>query len=332
VTAGLRPAEFAGDVWRSSSPNTPTDLAAAVALLCEEQIERCHPLNSSISALTVTALTGDVCFARTASKREAMSPVLDTSRDAGSPARYADAALLARYARDRDPADRERIFERFHPLALHLSRRYQAAGERQDLEQVAALALLKAIDRYDPRRGVAFSTFAVPTIVGEIKRYFRDLGWSVHVPRSAQELAQRLPGASEELTRERGRAPTVAELAAYCDTTVEAIVEARGLATAHRADSLDVPCAGEDGRTPRGELIPVYDDGFARAEHRVDLERLLADLPQRDREIVRLRFLCDLTQSQIADRIGISQMHVSRILRAAIAELEARAHALSAIA
>jgi RNA polymerase sigma-B factor len=260
-----------------------------------------------------------------------MAPVLDTSRGSGRPARYADAALFARYVRDRDPAERERIFERFHPLALHLSRRYQAAGERQDLEQVAALALLKAIDRYDPQRGVAFSSFALPTIVGEIKRYFRDLGWSVHVPRSAQELAQRLPKASEELTRERGRAPTVAELAAYCDTTVEAVVEARGLATAHRADSLDAPAASEDGRTPRGELIPVQDSALARVEHRVDLERLLAELPQREREIVRLRFLCDLTQSQIADRVGISQMHVSRILRAAIAELQARAQALQGI-
>jgi RNA polymerase sigma-B factor len=248
-------------------------------------------------------------------------------RESRRPDRYAVAALFARYRRDRDPATRDQIFERFYALARHVSRKYRAAGELEDLEQVAALALLKAIDRYDPARGVAFSSYAVPTMLGEIKRYFRDLGWIVHVPRSMQELGQRLSSANDELTRAYGRAPTVAELAVACDTTVEAIVEARTLASAHRADSLDAPVAGEDGRTRRAELIPVDDAGFAGVEHRADLDRLLRELPQRQQDILRLRFREDLTQRQIADRIGLSQMHVSRLLRTAIADLQAVADA-----
>src|SRR4051812_3795996 len=128
-----------------------------------------------------------------------------------------DHALFERYGRTRDPADKEALVERFQALALHLSRKYHARGEREDLEQIACLALLKAIDRYDPSKGIAFSSFAVPTIIGELKRYFRDCGWSVHVPRSLQELNLRIAVATEALSPELGRAPTVQELAERCE-------------------------------------------------------------------------------------------------------------------
>src|SRR3954451_1256322 len=154
-------------------------------------------------------------------------------------------ALLRRYHRDRAPADRERLVEEFMPLARHLAHRYHRGAEREDLEQVAALALVKAIDRFDPFRGVAFTSFAVPTIVGEIKRYFRDLGWSVRVPRALQELAANVERQTDVLTSRLGRVPTTAEVAEACHTTVERVLEARGTMTAHFPDSLDVPTGEE---------------------------------------------------------------------------------------
>ena len=210
--------------------------------------------------------------------------------------------------------------ERYLPLALHLSRRYSTAEERDDLEQVASLGLLKAIDRFDPARGIAFTSFAVPTIVGELKRYFRDLGWSVRVPRSLKELAARVNSAADQLMRELGRPPTVAEIAQRCETTGELVLEARALASAHRAASLDVPVDDEHAST-RLETVAFEDDGFGRAERTADLDRLLALLPPREQRLLRLRFFEDLTQREIADRLGLSQMHVSRLIKLAIAAL-----------
>jgi RNA polymerase sigma-B factor len=232
-----------------------------------------------------------------------------------------DHALFERYGRTRDPADKEALVERFQALALHLSRKYHARGEREDLEQIACLALLKAIDRYDPSKGIAFSSFAVPTIIGELKRYFRDCGWSVHVPRSLQELNLRIAVATEALSPELGRAPTVQELAERCEETPEHVVEALNLTSAHRADSLDAPMTAGEDREPRMATLAHDERGYIEAERAADVDRLLASLPAREQAILRLRFHEDLTQREIADCVGLSQMHVSRVLRAALDEL-----------
>jgi RNA polymerase sigma-B factor len=236
------------------------------------------------------------------------------------PARYRDAELLERYHRDRDPHDCELLVQRYLPLAMHLSRRYLTGEEREDLEQVASLGLLKAIDRFDPTRGIAFTSFAVPTIVGELKRYFRDHGWSVRVPRSLKELAPKADQASDDLLHELGRPPTAEEVAQRCESTVEAVLEARQLSTAHRAVSLNTPLRDEPGET-RLDALAVDDDGYERAEQLADLDRLLAHLPGREREILRLRFEEDRTQREIAKLVGLSQMHVSRLIARAVAEL-----------
>jgi len=235
-----------------------------------------------------------------------------------APTRYDDAALLERYFHERHPRDREALVQRYLPLARHLSRRYFTAGEGDDLEQVASLGLLKAIDRYDPTRGIAFTSFAVPTIVGELKRYFRDYGWSVRVPRSLKELAAKIDTANE--LDETGRPPTVEELARRLDTDTESILEARQLRTAHRAASLDVPLA-DDSDLALVETIATEDDGYQQVEDTADLDRLLAALPDRERTILRLRFHEDMTQREISQRVGVSQMHVSRLISDSIAQL-----------
>lgn len=236
-----------------------------------------------------------------------------------------DAALFARYRRDRSPAVRDALVERHLPLARHLARRYHAQAEREDLEQVAALALLKAIERFDSTRGIAFTTYAVPTIVGELKRYFRDHGWVVRVPRPVQELKQRLDAAVEQLTAAVGRSPTAAELAERTGATLEQVLEALAAASAHHPDSLDRP-ATEDG-DPLVTLSGSVDPGFARAEDAADLGVLLNRLAPRERAILQLRFEEDLTQAEIGRRFGLSQMHVSRLTRQAITTLQEHAGA-----
>jgi RNA polymerase sigma-B factor len=228
-----------------------------------------------------------------------------------------DAALLERYRLDRDPGDREALVERFLPLAHQLAHRYGNGSEREDLEQVAALGLVKALDRYDPSRGIAFTSFAVPTILGELKRYFRDLGWSVRVPRALQELAVRVDLAVEDLTRELGRTPTTDQLARRCGVSLERVLEARALGSAHFADSLDRP-QREDDDEPKGSLLGGEDRGFEDVEQAFDVQRMLAGLPERDAVVVRLRFEQDMVQREIAARVGLSQMQVSRLLTQAI--------------
>ena len=208
------------------------------------------------------------------------------------------------------------------PLARTLARRYANKGEPlDDLEQVAALGLVKAIDRFDLAREVRFATFAVPTIAGEIKRHFRDRGWMVRVPRDVQELSARVSVAREPLTRELGRSPTVPELADAAHAGVEQILEALGAADAYRALSLDEPLAeGMDAL----DAIGGDDDGFERVEQRYLLRSGLTHLPAREREILHLRFYEGLTQREIADRVGVSQMHVSRLIRRSIEALRER--------
>jgi RNA polymerase sigma-B factor len=237
--------------------------------------------------------------------------------------------LFRAYWRDGDPAVRAQLTERFLPLARSLARRYDHGSEPlDDLVQVASLALLKAIDRYDPQRGIAFSSYAVPTIVGELKRHFRDHGWAMRVPRDLQELAQRVEREGQRLAVELGRSPTAAEVADALGLEVEQVVEARGAASARRALSLEAPRDADDEETV--QEVAAEELGFAAAEAAATLERLAAGLSDRDREVLWMRFREDLTQSEIAARIGCSQMHVSRIIRASVAGMQQAAELVAA--
>jgi RNA polymerase sigma-B factor len=238
-----------------------------------------------------------------------------------------DRKLLARYHRSGDRAAREQLVERFLPLARQLARRYQRGGEQlDDLVQVASLGLLKAIDRFDPERETAFSSFAVPTILGELKRHFRDKGWSVRVPRDLQEMAVRVDRVADDMAREVGRAPTPGEIAERTGATLEQVLEAREAAAAYRAVSLDRPRADDDeSGESYADAFGEEDPGFRLAEESATVDRLMRVLSEREREVLRLRFEEDLTQSEIGRRVGVSQMHVSRLIRQSIARLREEA-------
>jgi len=222
-------------------------------------------------------------------------------------------ALFVEFAASRRRSLRNQLVERHMGLAAHVASRFGRRGPSDDdLRQVAFLALVKAVDRFDPQRGVAFSTFAGRTIEGEIKRHFRDHTWTVRVPRSAKELHLKLRKATDELTQRLGRSPTVPQLAEHIGISTDEVVEGIAAGSAYMTHSLDAPL-GPDGEGPR--QLGEQDSGFG---HVVDIEmigRMLDQLPEREREIVRLRFYEDLSQSEIAQRVGISQMHVSRLLR-----------------
>jgi RNA polymerase sigma-B factor len=225
-------------------------------------------------------------------------------------------ALLRRWHDQEDHLAREELVARMLPLARSLARRYANKGEPlDDLEQVASVGLLKAIDRFDLDREVKFATFAVPTIAGEIKRHFRDRGWMLRVPRDVQELNARLTRTREALTRDLGRSPTVDELAAGAQATVDQVVEALSAGEAYRMMSLDEPLADGIGAL---EAIGENDVGFERTEQRLMLRSGFDELAPREREILRLRFFEGLTQREIADEVGISQMHVSRLIRRSV--------------
>jgi RNA polymerase sigma-B factor len=200
-------------------------------------------------------------------------------------------------------------------LARSLARRFAGRGEPlEDLEQVAYEGLAKAVERFDPDRGTSFAAFAVPTVVGEIKRHFRDHTWATKVPRAAKELATRLATATETLSSRLGRAPRVGELAEEIGVTEEAVIEALDARAAYRPVSLATPTGQEEGRTLEDSL-GAEDRGFVQADARLTVVSLLAELPDRERRILELRFYDELSQDEIASRIGISQMHVSRLLR-----------------
>ena len=231
--------------------------------------------------------------------------------------------MLLERAHAGDQLAREQLVQRFLPLARQLARRYQRGGEPlDDLVQVASLGLLKAIDRFDPRRETAFSSFAVPTILGELKRHFRDKGWSVRVPRDLQELAVKVDRVGEQMSRELGRAPTPMEIAESIGATTEQVLEAREAAGAYRAVSLDRPRDEEDEEGGGiADSVGIDDPGFSVAEDAATVERLMRVLTDREREVLRLRFEEDLTQSEIGVRVGVSQMHVSRLIRQSVARL-----------
>ena len=233
----------------------------------------------------------------------------------------AERQLFARLRSGGNGTSRDQAFHRYLPLARSLASRYRHSGEPiEDLEQVASIGLLKAIDRFDPDRGTAFSSFAVPTILGEIRRHFRDSTWALRVPRQLQELTLQIERARDELTSSLGRQPTVAELTDRLGTREELILQALDLAVAQHTLPLDGPgSADEEGA--RDEASGRIDEGYERAEERATLAPLLSTLSAADAEIVLLRFREDLTQSEIARRVGVSQMQVSRVLYRSIVKL-----------
>lgn len=207
-------------------------------------------------------------------------------------------------------------------LAMAIARRFSGRGQPDDdLQQVAMIGLLKSIDRYDPDRGIEFSTFATPTIRGEIRRHFRDTSWAVHVPRGLRELAVAIPGVVEDLTARLGRAPRPSEIAHELGTDTERVVEALDATDAYAALPLDLP--SQDGRS-LADTIGSHDAALARIEERETLRPLIEALPERERTILLLRFFGEMSQSQIAERIGISQMHVSRLLTRTLGDLHAQ--------
>ena len=234
---------------------------------------------------------------------------------------HAERRLFAR----RDTGDahaRDELVERFLPLARSLARRYERADEpMEDLVQVASLALVKAIDRFDLVQGTAFTSFAVPTIVGELKRHFRDRGWSVRPPRSVQELSLRVARATSELTQDLDRSPTVCELAAALNGDEEQILEALEALRGRDAVSLQAPAGDDSGASEIQDTLGSLDEQLAHAESRVLIDSLGAGLQARSREVLRLRFEQDLTQREIGQRFGVSQMQISRVIRQALTHM-----------
>ena len=218
---------------------------------------------------------------------------------------------------------RDELVERFLPLARKLARRYAQSSEPyEDLVQVASLGLVKAVERFDPARGYAFSSFAVPTVVGELKRYFRDTAWALHVDRGAQERARKITDAEQKLSSHTGRTPTVDELAQYLELSQEEVLEGLQTAEAYGAVSLDAPVAGEeDEESSRLDLLGIEDPELRRADDIATIFAAARHLPARERQILYLRFGEDLTQSEIAEQVGISQMQVSRLLRRSLQRL-----------
>jgi RNA polymerase sigma-B factor len=235
-------------------------------------------------------------------------------------------AKFVEFARTGDLAVRDELVAAHLGLAEYLARRFANRGEPlDDLVQVASLGLLKAVGRFDPGRGVEFSTYATHTIVGELKRHFRDKGWAIRAPRRMQELYLRLGKVVATLGQELGRSPTIAELAAEVEVSEEEVLEALEAGQAYRFASLDAPVAGDSEGETLASRLGSEDAGLDDAERRATLSPLLGQLPDREQLILHLRFFEGLTQSEIASRLGISQMHVSRLLARSVAQLRASA-------
>ena len=231
------------------------------------------------------------------------------------------------FARERDASLRDELVAAHLGLAEYLARRFaNRGGPLDDLVQVASLGLIKAVDRFDPERGVEFSTYATHTIVGELKRHFRDKGWAIRAPRRMQELYLQLGKVVGTLSQELGHSPTIAELAAEVEVSEEEVLEALEAGQAYRSASLDAPVGNEEGET-LGAHLGEEDVSLADVESRATLSPLLAQLPPRERLILHLRFFEGLTQSEIATRLNISQMHVSRLLARSVSELRSAAEA-----
>ncbi len=224
--------------------------------------------------------------------------------------------LFAKLRESQDPGVRDELAKLHLPLVEYLAKRFKDRGEPlDDLIQVGSVGLLKAIDRFDLEREVEFSTYATPTIVGELKRYFRDKGWAVRVPRRLQELSLRLNKVVAQLTQELGRSPTVQEIAKYASVSEEEVLEALESGQAYSTSSLDAPSTSEDDDSDlRVDRMGETDIALDNLEYFASLAPLIAELPEREQTILYLRFFKGMTQSRIAEHVGISQMHVSRLL------------------
>jgi RNA polymerase sigma-B factor len=248
---------------------------------------------------------------------------------AGADARETERLLLVRYHELGDIAAREELVERFLPLARDLALRYTYTDEPfDDLLQVASLGLIKAIDRFEPGRGTKFTSYAAPTILGELKRHFRDKGWSLHVPRDLQERSLAVSHATEVLSKELGRSPKVREVAEHLGCSAEQVLEAQEAAASYEATSLDAPAARDDDESASlVDLLGSDDSAYELVEERQAIARVWKELPDVERSVLELRFMHDLNQREIGERIGYSQMHVSRLLRRALTRLETAATA-----
>jgi RNA polymerase sigma-B factor len=243
--------------------------------------------------------------------------------------RLTDEELLEVYHLDRDPTAREQLVRRFLPFARKLALRYVHSREPlDDLVQVACVGLLNAIERFEPGRGKKFTSFAAPTIVGELKRHFRDKGWTVHVPRDLQERALAVSRHTERLSALLGRSPTLDELSVALDCSIEQVMEAIDAAHNYHPASLDAPVTHDgDDRCALAETLGKEDSGFELAEERQALAASWSMLTEVEREVLSLRLVHELTQREISQRIGCSQMHVSRLLRRSMIRLDAAAQA-----
>lgn len=292
-----------------------------------------HPSSDATTA-TTTATTTEVTDSEFTTAIDMVSATAtDAAQDARARQRAADRAhakMLFAQLRELDAADartraiRDELVEMHLPLVEYLARRFRNRGEPyDDLVQVATIGLIKSVDRFDSERGVEFSTYATPTIVGEIKRHFRDKGWTIRVPRRLQELKLSLTKATAELAQRNSRAPTVAELAKHLEMTEEEVLEGLESANAYSAVSLDAPEGGDADAPSVADSLGVTDDALEGVEYRESLKPLLEQLPPREKRILMLRFFGNQTQSQIAAELGISQMHVSRLLARTLAQLRA---------
>jgi RNA polymerase sigma-B factor len=267
------------------------------------------------------------------SQTRATTPTTSRTAAAGTEGRQPDPRhLFMRWQRHGDPVAREALVQRYMPLARSLTRRYGRSSEPfEDLLQVASLGLLKAIDRYDLDRGHPFQSFAVPTILGEMRRYFRDSGWAIHVPRGAQERALKVRDARERLANEQGHAPNVNQLAEYLELDCEDVLDALQAIQAYETVSLDAPRPGADeGAAAYGDSIGTDDERYELVELDATLTAVLGHIPARERLILKMRYVEDLTQTEIAERVGISQMQVSRLLRRSLDQLRSLTHAPAA--
>lgn len=258
------------------------------------------------------------------------SPSVASAPPSSAPPRLRSEAtaeqLIRRWRRTGDERWRERAIAAYMPLARRLARRFHPGPEPlDDLVQVAYMGLVKAVDRYDPESGYRFGAFAIPTITGELRRHFRDTTWAIHVPRGMQEQALHVRKATQSLTERNGRAPTVGELSAETGLDTEQVVEALQAQVAREPSSIERPVGGEeegDGLL-LGDTLGGDDDGFDLVEHRVSIAPLLAALRPRERELLFMRFAREMTQTEIAEHFGCSQMHISRVLRRVLDRLGA---------
>lgn len=232
--------------------------------------------------------------------------------------------LFRRFKEEGDMDAREKLVMSHLNLVRFIANKFKNRGEPiDDLIQVGYLGLLKAIDRFDPSRGLEFTTFATPTIMGEIKRHFRDKGWSVRVPRRLQELSAKVNQATDTLTSQLQRSPTIAEIADYLDATVDEVLEAMESSSAYSSVSLEAPSAADDDDTP--SVIDRYateDSDLAFTDDRIIIEEALASFSPRERDVIEMRFLKGMTQIEIAEKLGISQVQVSRLLRRTLKKIQ----------